>query len=165
MAKRLGCSRATVNKAIGRLKEAGLIRVERRERYRCVYSLLKVRGIERKRQMSNEGNQDVNQLDPNDNQLTKINNDTDRLKIKKSNFRVPNGFQPETREELLAMDLARGLDDLPGLPLYLSYARKYPESLLRIALAEARSIPALKIKKSRGALFNFLIQKNAQKTA
>ena len=74
-------------------------------------------------------------------------------------------FKPKTREELLALDLARGLDDLPALPLYLSYARKYPEFVLRKTLTEVRSIPAKKIKKSRGAFFNYLIQKNGQKAA
>jgi hypothetical protein len=59
----------------------------------------------------------------------------------------------------LALDLARGLDDLKGLRLYLHYAKKYPEGALRRALSEARAVPANQIKKSRGALFNHLIKK------
>jgi len=165
MAKCLGYSRATVNKTIKRLEVACLIKIEKRDRYHCRYSLLKVRCKPSETQMSTRGNSDVKYFDTNDNDITRINNDIDRLKIKKSNFMTFKGFKPKTREELLALDLAQGLGDLSGFPLYLSYARKYPESALRKALSEARSIPAQKIKKSRGAFFNYLIQKHAQKTS
>lgn len=74
------------------------------------------------------------------------------------------GFQPKNQAELLALDLAKELDDPPGLPLYLSYAKKYPASLLRQALGVVKEIPSQKVKKSRGALFNYLVQKYAQKT-
>ena len=65
----------------------------------------------------------------------------------------------KTKEELLAHDLAHALDDLPGFPLYLTLARKYPESYLRETLGRVREIPTGEIKTGRGALFNFLIQK------
>jgi len=71
-------------------------------------------------------------------------------------------FIPRTREELLAFDLAEALDDRRSLPVYLSYARKYPESFLRNILGNVKEIPISKIKKSRAALFNFLIKKYAQ---
>lgn len=73
-------------------------------------------------------------------------------------------FKPKTREELLAKDLAITLNDLQALPLYLSYSKKYPESLLRKILGEVKEIPQDKIKKSRGALFNHLIKKYAEET-
>jgi hypothetical protein len=69
----------------------------------------------------------------------------------------------KSREELLAYDLALALDDLPGFPLYLSYCRKYPESLLRKTLGQIQEIPAGKIR-NRGALYNYLIQKHAPKS-
>lgn len=72
----------------------------------------------------------------------------------------PSAFK--TREELLAYDLAKALHDLPAFPLYLSYARKYPESLLREILGRAREVPPSKIKKNYGALFNYLIQRHGQ---
>lgn len=160
MADSLGYSRATVNKTIKRLERAGLIKIEKRDRYHCRYSLLKVRCKAGETQMSTRGNSDVKYFDTNDNDITIINNDIDRLKIIKSKFMTFKGFKPKTREELLAMDLAGELDDLPGLPLYLSIAKKYPEAFLRRALSEAKALPAHKIKKSRGAFFNYLIQKN-----
>lgn len=68
-------------------------------------------------------------------------------------------FKPQTEKELLAADLAEKLNDLANLPLYLSYVNKYPERILRKALGEAMEVPAGKIKKTRGALFNHLVQK------
>ena len=73
-------------------------------------------------------------------------------------------FRPGTRLELLALDLATALNDRKSLPVYLSYARKYPESFLRRILGEVKEIPAGKIKKSRAALFGYLVKKYAQES-
>ncbi len=72
-----------------------------------------------------------------------------------------NGFNSLflTREELLARDLAAGLNDEANLRFYFSVCRKYPEELLRKTYGQVKEIPFDKIKKSRGALFNYLIQK------
>jgi len=43
IADKLGHSRATINRAMKRLEDSGLIRIEKRSRYHCVYHLLKVR--------------------------------------------------------------------------------------------------------------------------
>lgn len=72
-------------------------------------------------------------------------------------------FMPKSRQDLLAIDLAKELDDVRGLALYLSYSKKYPEALLRRILHDVKAIPDIKIKKSRGALFNHLVQKHIQK--
>lgn len=147
MAKTLGCSRTTLIKAIKRLEKSGLVRMERKGRNRCSYQLLKVRCLKNEHPWSTFRTPDVQNPDPNDNQLTRINNDIDRLKIKKSNFMTFKGFKPKSKEELLALDLAQGLNDLPGLPLYISLAKKYPEVLLRQKLSEVRGIPAKNIKR------------------
>ena len=68
------------------------------------------------------------------------------------------------RQELLAWELARALDDHGGIRLYRSYCRKYPEELLRKALSEIQEVPANKIKKGHAALFNYLVQQYAQGT-
>ena len=65
-----------------------------------------------------------------------------------------------TREELLAYDLSQALNDRNGLALYLSYSKRFPESLLRQTLGEVMEIPQEMIKKSRAALFNYLISKH-----
>lgn len=77
--------------------------------------------------------------------------------------RTANPRMPKAREQLLAQDLAQGLGDLHGFPLYLSYAKRYPESGLRAIMAAVREIPPERIKKSRGALFNYLVQQTYEK--
>lgn len=64
-----------------------------------------------------------------------------------------------TKGEILARDLAEGLDDKPNFAFYLSVSRKYPEDFLRKIFSQVKGIPASKIKKSKGALFNYLVQK------
>lgn len=169
IAKRLGYSRATINKTIRVLEGNGLIKIEKRSRYHCIYHLLKIGCKEDftsksrckldETQMSTTANSDVKYIDTNDNKITRINNNIDN--DSKNSFK---DFKPQTREELLAKDIAIVLNDYHALPLYLSYSKKYPESLLRKILGEVREIPQSKIKKSRGALFNHIIKKYAEET-
>ena len=74
-------------------------------------------------------------------------------------------FKPQSKEELLALDLARALDDLPNLACYISLTKKYPEYLIRRTLAVVKAVPQVKIRKSRGALFNYLIKKHGNHQA
>ena len=159
IADKLGYSRATVNRALQRLEKNKLIMVEKRSRYHCVYHLLKVRCNTDETQMSHRRNSGVIYFDTNDNNITRNINNID---IKDKSNKSLREFIPKTREELLALDLADALNDRKALALYLSYARRFPESLLRRALGEAKEIPIEQIKKSRAALFNHLIQKYAQ---
>lgn len=71
-------------------------------------------------------------------------------------------FKPKNEKEALALELASRLSDLANLRLYISYAYKYPEGVLRKSLGEAMEVPFRNIKKSRGALFNHLVQKYAK---
>lgn len=66
-------------------------------------------------------------------------------------------FHPQTREEYLAKELAERLNDPKGLPLYLKVAKHYSDSFIRRILGRVLEIPAERIQKSRGALFNWLI--------
>lgn len=90
----------------------------------------------------------------------KENNLKNDIDNKNFDFKNHDPIAFKTREELLAHDLANALDDLPGFPLYLTLARKYPESILRETLGRVREIPDGEIKTSRGALFNFLIKRH-----
>ncbi len=83
--------------------------------------------------------------------------------IDNRNFKPENVFKPRNEKELLATDLAEALNDTKNLPLYLSYCNKYPEQLLRRVLGEVKELPQEKIRKSKGALFNYLVQKYANK--
>lgn len=116
--------------------------------------------------MSTRGNSEVNHREPNNNKLTRINNNIDTgnknlLNVNRNAFKT---FRPRNKEELLALGLAEVLNDHQNLPLYFSYSKKYPESFLRKILGEVKEVPAEKVKKGRGALFTHLIKRYAQKT-
>ena len=59
--------------------------------------------------------------------------------------------------EKLAYELAATLNDMEALPLYLTFTAKYQEAFLRKILNRVMSIPDGKIKRTRGALFTYLI--------
>jgi hypothetical protein len=69
-------------------------------------------------------------------------------------------FKPMSKKDLLALDTAKALGDMKNLGLYLSYCRRYPEGLIRKVLGIVKELPPEKIRKSRGALFNYLVQKH-----
>lgn len=71
-------------------------------------------------------------------------------------------FKPESREELLALDLSEALNDHDGFPYYLTVAQKYPESHIRRVLRQVCEVPPERIRTSRGALFNWLIHRYGQ---
>jgi len=66
----------------------------------------------------------------------------------------------EPHEIKLANEIAATLKDKDALPLYLQYTRKYQEEFLRKKLALVMSIEESKIRRSRGALFTFLINQS-----
>ena len=68
----------------------------------------------------------------------------------------------KTRREVLAEEIARAFDDVKGIRLYLDYCRRYPESIVRRAYGEVKELPDSAIRRSRGALFNYLVQKYAK---
>ncbi len=163
IADRLGYSRATINKALKALKDQGLISVKRRNRYNLSYQLIEPRCQPQDTEMSTRRNQDVNQGNTNNNQLTRINNNI-VWKVKLLRYagsRKTKNYQSQTREELIASDIASGLKDSTNTQHFIDLAKKYPESLLRRALSEVRVMPDSKIKKSRTALFNYLIKEYA----
>ena len=69
-----------------------------------------------------------------------------------------------SREDALAADLAAGLDDPEGLSSYRVYAGQYQEPLLRRFMSEARAVPRDKIKRSRAALFRYLLNQHVNNT-
>ncbi len=69
-----------------------------------------------------------------------------------------------TKATRLAYDIADALNDRDATSLYISYARKYPESFLKKTLQKVLSIPDNKIRKTRGALFTYLVQQHGQRS-
>jgi len=159
IALKLGFSRATVNRAVKTLVDNKLIYIQRRQRYHHIYYLLKVSSINCETQMLHGRNSDVKTGDTNKNNVTRLNNDS---VVMVKNISKEASF-PSTREELLASDISQALNDSGNIALYLSYAHKYPEPFLRQILSEVKQTPAHKIKKSRGALFMYLVHLYANK--
>ena len=113
----------------------------------------------------NQLNSDKKPVGPIDISINKdiLNIDIDRKDSSDSHLKGIKHFKPRNKQQLLALDLARELNDYQGLPFYLSCCKKYPESLLREVLGQVKEVPSEKITKSRAALFNYLIQQYDQK--
>jgi biotin operon repressor len=165
MADLLGYSRATVNRAIRILERHGLIAIHKRSRYHCLYRLLPVRCKDKETEVSAGRNRGVPPRDSNNIQLKRLSNKT--VSVNQSDNGSPgppDGFVPESREEILALDIASGLGDRTNLARYLFLAHCYPEGPLRQILSEARQVPQSRIMKSRGALFSHLLKEYDRQT-
>ena len=68
-------------------------------------------------------------------------------------------YMLSTREGLLARDLSEGLNDAKSIRFYFSMALEHSEQFLREIYRKVMETPQHKIKKSRGALFVFLVKK------
>jgi len=161
IAELIGMSKRTVIRRIRELQELGLLAVEKR-RGRCLYRLLKPQVTKGTQVGDKKDTREVTGGNTNKNYLTRINNNNDIKNLSFLSVKTFKDFKPKTREELLALDIARELNDLKSLPIYLSYARKYPEGFLRSLLGEVKEIPVEKIRNGGAALFNFLIKKYAK---
>lgn len=58
----------------------------------------------------------------------------------------------------LAYEIAEAFDDLGNLARYENLIESYPEPLVRRAFREARLVPRGRVRKSRGALFTYLLK-------
>jgi hypothetical protein len=63
----------------------------------------------------------------------------------------------------LAREIAQGLGEEEYLPVYQRLVRRYPEGLVRRAYEKTLEVPAEKIRKSKGAIFNYLLKQYARK--
>jgi len=63
----------------------------------------------------------------------------------------------EAHERRLANEIAETLNDRDALPFYLGLTKKYQEDFLRKIMAKVMSIPEANIRKTRGALFTYLV--------
>lgn len=57
----------------------------------------------------------------------------------------------------LAIEVANALQDQGALPFYQQCTEKYSEDFIRTTLMKVLSIPESQIKRSRGALFTYLV--------
>ncbi|MSS72467.1 MAG: hypothetical protein EXS64_13390 [Candidatus Latescibacteria bacterium] len=75
----------------------------------------------------------------------------------------PDGERDPDAAERLACRIADGLGDMKNLRLYQSYCRRFPAEIILKAYVRAKEPTPDKIRTSRGALFNFLVQLYAKK--
>ena len=54
--------------------------------------------------------------------------------------------------------IAESFNDLGQVKLYITYCKKYPLNVIYRAFSEAKNFPEAKIKKSRAAIFFYLIK-------
>jgi hypothetical protein len=69
------------------------------------------------------------------------------------------------RTNKLALELANALNDMDSLQAYIGFTQKYSEQYLRQVLTKVLSIPENKIRKTRGALFTYLVKQHAQNSS
>jgi len=69
------------------------------------------------------------------------------------------------KEEKLAREIAAALDDTDSLTVHIGFAEKYTEGFLRKTLQKVLSIPENQIRKTRGALYTFLVTQNGGKSS
>jgi DNA-binding Lrp family transcriptional regulator len=162
IAELLGLSRMTVNRKIKQLKELGLLDIMKLKSH-CSYFLLRPDVPDPLRPCDKRDTGGVSPEDTNNNNRTRINNNNIDNKniLAKDDFL--KGFEPKTREELLALDMAEAVNDLKSLPLYLNYAKTLPEPVIRETLSWIKRIPDKNIKKSRASLFNFILKQHVKK--
>jgi hypothetical protein len=61
----------------------------------------------------------------------------------------------------LANEISDTLKDRDSITMHLMYVRKYQEEFLRRILNKVMALPPEKIRKSRAALYTFLINQNS----
>jgi hypothetical protein len=71
----------------------------------------------------------------------------------------PIKYQPATDTDRLALEIARGLGEEERLPIYRMVCENRSEEVVRRAFEQAKKTPQEKIKKSRSALFFYLVNK------
>lgn len=69
-----------------------------------------------------------------------------------------------SKEYKLALELANTLNDNESLQAYILLTQQYSEDHLRKVLAKVMSMPEHKIRRTRGALFTFLVKQHAQRS-
>ena len=69
-----------------------------------------------------------------------------------------------TKREHLALMIADAFDDLAQIKLYVTYCKKHPLTIIERAFAEAKAYPEARIKKSRAAIFFYLLKTYAHQS-
>lgn len=68
----------------------------------------------------------------------------------------------KSKEYKLAYEIAEALNDLDSLDVHIAFAESYNESALRKIFHRVMSIPEDKIKRTRGALYTYLVKNHGR---
>ena len=145
LAQHCGLAVSTASRAVLALAKQGLIQY-RRGYNQTRPSLFALSYTQRKIGAPNPNDSDPVNIYTGDNDIGKL--------VHKQN--EESKHEPVNK---LAYRVADGLGDLKNLALYMSYCRRFPQDIILKAFVRAREVEPNKIKKSRGALFNYLCQK------
>lgn len=69
-------------------------------------------------------------------------------------------FVPGNEREELALEVARTLQEEHRLPVYLELCKTHSIEVIRRSLEEVKRVPESKIRKSKAALFTYLLKKH-----
>ena len=69
------------------------------------------------------------------------------------------------KQNKLANELADSMNDRESFQLYFTFCQKYSEEFLRKIQTKVLSIPENKIRKTRGALFTFLVKQHGKESS
>ena len=75
---------------------------------------------------------------------------------------MDNETNKNSKEYRLAYEIADTLNDLESLDLHISFVQSYNESVLRKIFNRVMSIPEDKIKRTRGALYTYLVKNHGR---
>lgn len=77
-----------------------------------------------------------------------------------SDVAKPVPFVPRNEREELALEVARTLHEEHRLPVYLELCKTHSTEVIRRSLEEVKRVPESRIRKSKAALFTYLLKKH-----
>lgn len=73
-----------------------------------------------------------------------------------------NEINKKSKEYKLAYEIADALNDMDSLEIHISFAESFNEGVLRKIFNRVMSIPEDKIKRTRGALYTYLVKNHGR---
>jgi hypothetical protein len=88
------------------------------------------------------------------------------MRVQSGNSDAPMAvpFVPRNEREELALEVARALHEEHRLPIYLELCKTHSIEAIRRSLEEVKRVPESKIRKSKAALFTYLLKKYAKES-
>lgn len=153
LAHHCGLSVSTTNRAVIALTKRGLIWYRRGYNQSCP-SQFGLADTPEKLPSRTIARRKIGTPNPNDSDSV-LNVNSGDIDIGNAVHKQNDGSKNEPVDNL-AYRVADGLGDMKNIALYRNYCRRFPTEIILNAFVRAREVAPNKIKKSRGALFNYL---------